>query len=621
MFSNYGGTVDPGYQLNLSLPAGSPAGAVIYYTKDGSDPRLSGGGISSSALVYSNALTINAAGHVIARIRDTSGNWSPAIDAVFLLSTPYPVRIVEMNYHPADRVGVADASDIEYFELQNTGSQAVDLNGLKIDRGVTYQFTSSLMLGAGQRIVVARTPAVFQSVYGTGINLAPGNYTGKLDNAGEEVRLVGPLGEVLQDFTYSDDDPWPGRADGNGSSLEIVNPLGDPTDFNNWRSSYEFGGTPGTAGLGAVNRVVVNEVLTHADAPQVDAIELLNTTGAPINIGGWYLSDTSDNYKKYRIPTGTTIGAGQYLVIDETAFNPAVPSGGNVPFGLSGSQDDDVWLLSADSNGNLLDFENHVNLVAAADNVSFGRWPNATGDLYPMKSVTLGTTNSGPLIGPVVISEVMYSPPGNNSDLQFVELTNVTSQTVPLSNIFAGVGAQPWRIDGLGFSFPIGTTLAPRASMVVVDFDPTLAANSGKLAAFRSAFGIGSDVQIVGGWMGTLDRPSDDLKLMRPDAPPADNPTLVPYVLVDEVNYASSTPWTSAANQQSNTSLSQCNVDLRQGAEQLGGPAGHAGQIGSCGGQSGARRFQLRRPGRSGGCRQPCSRRWPISRLSKPRMV
>ncbi len=96
------------------------------------------------------------------------------------------------------------------------------------------------MLGAGQRIVIARTPSVFQSVYGTGINLAPGNYTGKLDNAGEEVRLVGPLGEVLQDFTYSDDDPWPGRADGNGSSLEIVNPLGDPTDFNNWRSSYEY---------------------------------------------------------------------------------------------------------------------------------------------------------------------------------------------------------------------------------------------------------------------------------------------------------------------------------------------------------------------------------------------
>ena len=76
---------------------------------------------------------------------------------------------------------------MEFIELLNTGTQAVDLNGLKIDRGVTYQFTSSLMLGAGQRIVIAHTPAVFQQVYGTDQS-CPGGYSGKLDNSGEEVR-------------------------------------------------------------------------------------------------------------------------------------------------------------------------------------------------------------------------------------------------------------------------------------------------------------------------------------------------------------------------------------------------------------------------------------------------
>ena len=64
-------------------------------------------------------------------------------------------------------------------------------------------------------------------------------------------------------------------------------------------------------------------------------------------------------------------------------------------------------------------------------------------------------------------------------------------------------------------------------------------------------------MQIVGGWTGTLDRPTDDLKLLRPDTPASDNPTFVPYVLVDEVNYSSSAPWTSAANQQSTTSLTR----------------------------------------------------------------
>ena len=45
--------------------------------------------------------------------------------------------------------------------------------------------------------------------------------------------------------------------------------------------------------------MVVNEVLTHTYPPQKDAIELFNTTDAQIDIGGWFLSD-STNYKKFR---------------------------------------------------------------------------------------------------------------------------------------------------------------------------------------------------------------------------------------------------------------------------------------------------------------------------------
>src|SRR5262249_41512521 len=156
-------------------------------------------------------------------------------------------------------------------------------------------------------------------------NLFGTPYTKSLDNAGERIRLVDPFGNVLQDFTYGDDDPWPGRADGNGSSMEIINPLGNPNDPENWRSSYEYDGTPGAAGAGPVNRLVVNEVLTREDAPAVDAVELYNNTSSPINIGGWFLSDTNDNYKKFKIPTGTIIGANSYFVIDATQFNASPP--------------------------------------------------------------------------------------------------------------------------------------------------------------------------------------------------------------------------------------------------------------------------------------------------------
>jgi hypothetical protein len=50
----------------------APTNATIYYTLDGTDPRLSQGGISSSALIYTNAISLKASAQVIARARNLS---------------------------------------------------------------------------------------------------------------------------------------------------------------------------------------------------------------------------------------------------------------------------------------------------------------------------------------------------------------------------------------------------------------------------------------------------------------------------------------------------------------------------------------------------------------------
>src|SRR5690606_38048827 len=90
---------------------------------------------------------------------------------------------------------------------------------------------------------------------------------------------------------------------------------------SNWRSSVEYHGTPGAAGGGTDGRVLINEVLTRAEAPLTDAIELVNATAAAIDISGWFLSDSKSNYRKYRIPPGTVLPAGGYAVFDESHFN------------------------------------------------------------------------------------------------------------------------------------------------------------------------------------------------------------------------------------------------------------------------------------------------------------
>ena len=61
LFSQYGGTVDPGFQLTLTKPAGSPAGGQIYYTLDGSDPRDATTKMpSAAAILYSGPIALAA---------------------------------------------------------------------------------------------------------------------------------------------------------------------------------------------------------------------------------------------------------------------------------------------------------------------------------------------------------------------------------------------------------------------------------------------------------------------------------------------------------------------------------------------------------------------------------
>ena len=243
-FNQFGGQVPAGFQLTMSAPAGA-----IWYTLDGSDPRLIGGGVNPAAIQYTGSVTLNSSTQVKARVLNGS-TWSALTDADF--AGPYQVRISELHYNPAAHPGVIDRQDLEFIELFNAGSTSVSLNGVQIGgfADEAYTFSNGLNLAPGQRIVVARNPVVFQSVYGTGVNLAPTGYSDRsLSNSGEQVTLLGPAGEELQDFAYSDLSPWPGAADGNGASLEIVDPLGDPESPANWRASLSVGGSPGSEGL------------------------------------------------------------------------------------------------------------------------------------------------------------------------------------------------------------------------------------------------------------------------------------------------------------------------------------------------------------------------------------
>jgi hypothetical protein len=414
------------------------------------------------------------------------------------------------------------------------------------------------VLAAGQSGVVVANNTSFTSRYGVG-RLILGTYTNShLANGGDQLKLEGPLREPIHDFRY--DDTWYPITDGFGFSLVIRNenaPLNTWGLAASWRPSGALGGSPSQDDPAQPNfpQVVINEVLTHSDPPPpTDTIELLNLSGTPANIGGWFLTDDLRTPKKYRIANGTTIGSNGYMLFNESQFNVGPNS-----FSLS-SLGEEVYLFSADANTNLTGYLHGFDFGPAANGVTFGRYITASGsEQFPaQRSATLGAANSGPLIGPIVITEIMYHPPDifrrgafvNNVEDEYIELRNITDEAVPLYHL--AYPTNTWKLtEAVDYAFPMGISIPAGGYVIVAGIDP---ADPVKLNGFRARNGISPSVTIYGPFKGNLDNDSEAVELRRPDNPePAGPPNfgLVPYVLVERIRYNDADdvmPWPIAAD-------------------------------------------------------------------------
>jgi hypothetical protein len=190
-------------------------------------------------------ITLTQTGTVKARAYN-GGEWSALTEADFIVGIPAsPSNLVvsEIYYNPP---GADDSA--EWIELMNVSASAIDLTGVSLT-GITYTFPAGTILTAGQRIVIVKDQAAFAAANDiAGITIAPGVFTGSLNNGGEELALIDASGTIdLQRFSYLDTAPWPTAPDGDGFSLVLIRPGSSPShgDAANWRASFALGGTPG----------------------------------------------------------------------------------------------------------------------------------------------------------------------------------------------------------------------------------------------------------------------------------------------------------------------------------------------------------------------------------------
>jgi len=263
-FSQFGGIVPPNYSLSItSAVATAGQTATIYYTSNGTDPRLFGGALNSAAIAYTSAIPATQILTVKARARNnTTAEWSPITEATFVTASgpasSNNLVVAEFMYHPPKETaaeaaaGFTDADDFEFVRLMNIGTVPVDLSGVQFTVGITFNFTSGSIryVAPGANVLIVKRLTAFQTRYGHAYDsLIAGEYSGNLSNSGEELRLVAANAAVIRDFTFDDDPPWPTAPDGNGPSLVLRNPTSNPNHgiATNWTASAMPGGMPGGA--------------------------------------------------------------------------------------------------------------------------------------------------------------------------------------------------------------------------------------------------------------------------------------------------------------------------------------------------------------------------------------
>ncbi|MBP7049513.1 MAG: lamin tail domain-containing protein [Phycisphaerae bacterium] len=505
-------------------------------------------GIAATAMRYGGPMNLTKSACVKARALSGS-TWSALNEAVYSVGpVAENLRVSEILYHPE---GDPNA---EFIELTNVGDETIHLNLVRFTRGIQYTFPS-FELAAGSYCLLVRDIASFEARYGNQLAVV-GQYEGNLDNAGEQIELLDAVGEVIQSFEYEDD--WFDLTDGSGFSLTVRDPSSD-SDLGSksaWRSSASANGSPGSDDTGEIpepGSVVINEILANPAGGGSDWIELHNTTAQRISITDWYLSDDTDDLTKYEIGAGTSIPAGGYIVFyqDQHFGNDADP-GCSTSFGLS--KNGETVYLHSGSGGVLTGYSEQEKFDASEPGVSFGRWQKSTGsyNFVALSEPTPGAANADPVVGPIVINEIMYHPSGSE-EAEYVELLNISDSAVTL---YDATEQAPWRFTddpddpAIELLFPSDSpvTLGPGEYLVLTK----------DLTAFKATYAVPAGMQVLAWTFGRLTDDSEKVQLSRPGEVEDDDAR--EWIRVDRVAYSDGShpedfadgvdPWPVEANGQ-----------------------------------------------------------------------
>lgn len=526
--------VDSDVSVSLSVGTGSGTlGGTTSGTISSGTSTVTISGVTYGP--HENGVVLNASGGSL-----SSGNSDP-FDVL-------EVVIPELIFTEVMYKATPGEDTLEYIEIYNNGSSAINLENYEMTQGVSHVF-EAYSLGAGEYVLLAKRADMIQSVFG--VSAIEWN-SGGLSNGGEDIELVDADGNVVTYIDYASTDPWPTTETGRSirfCDYNLAQNIGE-----NWSNSTEFidnyngidlYGTPGEACGNDPDPLVADfsgNPTTLDMGGSVDFTDL--SQGDPT---GW---------------TWTFDGGTPASSSDQNPQNIVYSAAGiyDVTLTITRGSDTDTETKVGYITVNdptippVADFEADVTTIFVGQSVQFtdlsqnnptdytwtfdGGTPASSNDQNPMVTyntpgtfdVTLFVENSAgddemtktdyitvmpATVGDLVITEIMYNPPESGTDsLEYIEIYNNSDDEVNLLGYAFTAGVE--------FVFPDMDLESGEYVVVAVDAD-----------AIQNTFGI----TVLEWTSGGLSNSGELIKLSSPGGE-----------TVDSVAYETSGAWPSEAN-------------------------------------------------------------------------
>ncbi len=519
--------------VNVSLSLGTGGGTL-------------GGTTSGTIASGTSSITITGVTygpHENGVILDVSGGslTSGSSDPFNVLEVVIPELIfTEIMYNATPQTDT-----LEYIEIFNNGSSAINLENYEMTQGVEHVF-DAYTLNAGAYVLLAKDADMMQSVYGAS---AIEWTSGGLSNGGEDIELTDADGNVVTYVDFMTMDPWPENETGKSirfCDYDMAQNVGE-----NWSISVEFidnyegvdlYGTPGAACGDAPLVAAFEGTPTSIMAGEtVDFTDL--STGDPTSWSWTFIGGTPGTSSTQN-PTITYDTPGTYDV------TLTVSRGGD-----SDTHTETAYITVGDpTEPPVADFEADITTIFEGQQVNFSdlstneptswNWtfdggtpasstnqnPSVTYNTAGTFDVTLSVSNSAgsdemtktayitvlaATVGDLVITEIMYNPPESGTDsLEYIEIYNNSDDEVNLQGYAFTAGVE--------FVFP-DVSLTNGGYVLV-------AANA---EAVEYTFGVTAYQWTAGG----LSNGGELIKLVSATG-----------ATVDSVEYGTTSPWPPEAN-------------------------------------------------------------------------